>query len=151
MMKYTATLKMSLLWGVITGCCLGLTEAVISIWVWHAFDQPDFLYRGSELEIMAIGFTGGGAITGVYYGLILSAIAASRNVIIPLYKHFLILMGVGVAWYSFTYWATLKYQILLFLAADLVLFVFGLLLAVLFAKREKTQHRGPVDAAARRD
>ena len=111
-------------------------EAGISIWMWHAFDQPDFLFRAHDLELSTAILTIGGIIAGLTYGLIVKAKAETKQMSINLYALYISLMLLGLLVYTSVYWIVLRFRLPYFYVADAVLFVVGLLLPSHFKKSD---------------
>jgi len=114
-------------------------EAVISIWLWHAFGQPDFLYRGNEIGFMAAFYTIVGIILGLVYGLILNGIAKRVGKPLLLYQLFIFLLALGAITYWGFYWITLKDECPLFFWADIVMIVSALIVANFWPIKKDTQ------------
>ncbi len=111
-------------------------EAGISIWMWHAFDQPDFLFRAHDLGLSTVILAIGGIIAGYTYGLIIKAHAERKQMRIKLCALYVSLMLLGVLVYASSYWMILKFRLPWFYVGDAVLFVAALLLSGFFMKRD---------------
>ena len=104
--------------------------------MWHAFDQPDFLFRAHDLELSTAISTIGGIIAGYTYGLIIKAHAERKQMRIKLCGLYVSLMLLGVLVYAPIYWIVLRFRLPLFYVGDAVLFVVALLLSGIFMKRD---------------
>ena len=121
-------------------------KSVVSIWMWYLFEEPDFLYRGNDLDIVTVFNTIAGAGIGLIFGEMMYDMVLRKQTQIRVFAVYVSLMVLGGVVYCSYYWILFRFRPPIFFVDDVLLAVAGLILANFF-KTNKTKHQNAIKSA----